>query len=428
MPSNSVTVIAIIGSSLIALLLTGSSRTAADSPIDFLRFEESEAKVLSSEAAQLYRNGHYAEARRAFRTIALRAQGQSIPRRAALDWNNAGVCSLVISQFRAAQDDFAKARKIAESAHETYSLSITLNNLASLYIHMGQPELAMRVANEALAGTANTANPATRATLLVQLGGALAELHRLPEAELVYRRAIAELMDQKIVDRKDLYTAAVTWSQFGYEYLKADRLSEAEWALSESLRLMRVHEFRVSAGLLSGLAQLKGRQGNRRAAESLFSAALLLPPNITPRHQTYLDRGQFRLKAGNLTGALADFRRARSLFAEMRADIVPADQDRVALESGLSDMYEGLVDAGNRLARQTGDRTTLQETFDAAEQDRLWSLRALVPSPNDWRTKLPEHYWDVLAKYQALGRAASGTPSEVEKKTDPLRLQLQQIE
>jgi CHAT domain-containing protein/Tfp pilus assembly protein PilF len=411
-----------------ALLLTGSSRTAADSQIQLLTFEQSEAKVVGSEAVVLYANGHYSEARKAFHSVAMRAQKEGIARAAAMNWNNAGVCSLVQSRFRAALEDFLKARQIAEPAHEWYALAVAENSLANLYIHMGQPELAMRVANEALAATVGRVSPAMRATLLTQLGGALAELHRLPEAEPVYRQAIAELMDQKILDKQDLYIAALTWGQFGYEYLKENRLDKAEWALSEALRLMRMHEFKVSASLLSGLAKLKGRQGDKRAAESLFSAALALPPNLTPRYQTYVDRGQFRLQAGDLRGALADFRKARSIFSEMRADIVPADQDRVALESGLSDIFEGLVDAGSRLARQSGDKAILQETFDAAEENRLWSLRALIPSPNDWRTKLPERYWDALARYQALGRSASGNTAQVEKKTGDLRLELQQIE
>jgi CHAT domain-containing protein len=141
-----------------------------------------------------------------------------------------------------------------------------------------------------------------------------------------------------------------------------------------------------------------------------------------------VDRGRFRLQANDLRGALADFREARSIFSGMRADIVPADQDRVALETGLSDILEGLVDAGNRLALQSGDKAILQETFDASEEDRLWSLRALIPSPNDWRTKLPERYWDLLARYQALGRSVSGTAAELEKKTGALRAELEQIE
>ena len=73
----------------------------------------------------------------------------------------------------------------------------------------------------------------------------------------------------------------------------------------------------------------------------------------------------------------------------MRADVGPVDQDRVSVESGLSGISAGLVEAGNRLASRTSDRTLLGETFDAAEQNRSWSLRAAwVPASNDWRARL----------------------------------------
>jgi len=63
------------------------------------------------------------------------------------------------------------------------------------------------------------------------------------------------------------------------------------------------------------------------------------------------------------------------------------------------------VDAGNRLAASSGNQALLSETFDAAEQDRLWSLRALVPDASDWRSRLPARYWELLARFQSEGDA-----------------------
>jgi CHAT domain-containing protein len=143
----------------------------------------------------------------------------------------------------------------------------------------------------------------------------------------------------------------------------------------------------------------------------------------------YADRGRFRLSEGDAHGALDDFRESSRIALRMRADVVPADQDRVALESGLSLVMQGLVDAGNRVAIESGNHTTLKETFDAAERDRLWSLRALVPSPDDWRTRLPERYWNILAQYQSVERSAVVPASPgIERQTTALRTELQQIE
>ena len=44
-------------------------------------------------------------------------------------------------------------------------------------------------------------------------------------------------------------------------------------------------------------------------------------------------------EAGNTQGALEDFREARQLAIVMRADIVPADHDRITLENRVSRIH-----------------------------------------------------------------------------------------
>ncbi len=379
---------------------------------------------LNTEGKKLFAAANFPEARDSFRSAATLAHSLSDERAAAMNWNNAGACSVATMQFRQARDDFSVARRTAESAGEMRPLIFTLNNIASLYIHMGEPEEAVRVAREALAGPAGQADPTMRAKLLCQLGKALADLNRFSEAGPAYREGIGGLLAQN-----DLEGAARAWGMFGNDSLKAERVDEAERALNESLRLERIAQLNASASVLCGLAAIRSRRGDPAGAEKLFAAALAAPPGLTPAWTIYADRAQFRLHEGNIRGALADFRESRRIATRLRVDVVRADRDRVALEGGLSLVMQGLVDAGNRVARATGDLTVLQETFDAAEQDRLWSLRALVPSPDDWRTRLPERYWSLLAQYQFLERAAvTRTSPEIEKKTSALSLELQQIE
>lgn len=409
-----------------ALLLTGSPRIAAtssgNSSVRLLTFEDSEVKVLASYAMALYQDQRYIEARAAFRNIAFRAQQTGNLRAESMNWNNAGACSMIEMQFGTAKADFAKAKSSAEAGHQDYALASTLIALASLYLQTGQPEIASRIAQEALQGPAGSASPFSTAILYYHLASAEIELRRFNDARPHYRRAIDGL-----VNTKNFVSAVRALAGFGRDFLRADRLADAEAALGEGRHLAHANHIPESSNLLSGLAQLRSRRGEYPAAEALFEAALTAPLSITPRYALYADRGQSRLNAGNLRGALDDFRKSRHLVTDMRADIVPADQDRVALETGLSRVNEGLVDAGNRLARQTGDRALLQETFDAAEQDRLWSLRALIPSPNDWRTRLPESYWELLVRYQALQRSAvTRTSPAIEKKTAALRLGLEQ--
>jgi CHAT domain-containing protein len=217
----------------------------------------------------------------------------------------------------------------------------------------------------------------------------------------------------------------------GY-YLDARRYSEAEWALSESLRLVRTHRIKAAANVLTILAKLRGKQGQRAIAEHLFQEALDAHESVTPRWDIYYERGLFRLETGNTRPALDDFRESRLLAIGMRADIVPADQDRIALESRVSRIFEGLLDAGNHVALATNDKALLAETFDAAEQDRLWSLRSMVPESNDWRSRLAPRYWELLARYQSaesslLAQGSLAKGRQAEQITD-LQSELQKAE
>lgn len=412
---------AIIGLSLTALLLTGSSRYAVASSHSTL---PPELTALRDQGRKLYAEGRYFEAREVFLRASARATELGLPGAASTNLTGAGSCLYVSLNFRGAQKDFERARDMARRARALPALAGAENNLASLYLHIHEPEQALQAATEALAGPEGEADADVHGKLLFQQADALAEMNRFGEAEAVYRRAIGEL-----ADLDDYDSAARAEGKFGAELLQAGRLDDAESALSRGLWMVRVHRLNASATILSGLAQLKSRRGDTRSAAALFASAIDAPPNISPLWLIRSHRGRFRLENGDLRGALEDFREARKIALEMRADIVPADQDRVALESGLSSVMEGLVDSGNRLARRNGDGGLLRETFDAAEQDRMWSLRALVPSPNDWRSRLPDHYWEVLAQYQSLERTAVAARSaEAVRKIEALRREMQGIE
>lgn len=286
-----------------------------------------------------------------------------------------------------------------------------------------------RWASEGLAISAAIPDRTIRPKLRFQLASAFARLHRFDEARPMYRLAIDELDEQGDIDA----TARVL-SSFGGAALDAGFIAEADAAMTEALRMVRIHRL-ASANVLRGLARVKDREGDLRSASALFDAAVAAPPGLTPRWAIYADRGDFRLARNDLRGALADFRAAGRFVSLMRADIVPADQDRIALESGLSRVADGLVEAGNRLAGQTSDKSFMREAFNAAGVDRLWSLRTLMPAPNDWRTRLPQNYWDLLTRYQSVERAvlaeSPGNNSALpvnSVKAAALRLELQQIE
>lgn len=414
---------AVIGLTLTALSLAGSTGKPATSSIANSPLAE-EIRRGNAEGKKRYSAGRYLEARTLFLAAASRAHQAGDMRSAAMYWNNAGASAVARMDYRDAQLDFLKARNAARTSREFVPLAVTMNNLASLYLQMGNAEAAIRIADEALAGPVGSSDRMIHPKLQFQLASALARVHRFAEADGIYKEAVGELEEQG-----DFDTTARVLASLGSAALEANRPDEAETALSKALLLVRLHHLTASANVLRGLAQVESRRGDLRSAAALFDAAIAEPQSLTPLWVIFADRGQFRLDHDELRGALADFREAHRLARLMRADIVPADQDRIAFESGLNRVGAGLVDAGNRLAQKTSDRMLLKETFDIAEEDRLWSLRALVPAANDWRTRLPAGYWDLLAGYQSIRRGLMMQPSaEMQKRASELQRELQDIE
>ena len=442
MPRKSVTIGAIIGSTLMALSLVGSYGNPASftkSPDKKLLAERERLHALGKAAAA---EGRYQDARDAYASAAAAAVLGASPYYAAMDWSNAGYCAKATMQYQLALEDLLRARSIAETARQLKPLIYALDNLADLYLLMNQPANALRIAQDALSGPAGHADARQRAELFFQEARALAGLDRFAEAQPLFRQAMPAMAAAGELD-----VAARGWAIFGRECINRRKAAgaerkdrgadctdaDAEWALNESLHLAGAYHLKATAFALTQLARLRSLQGKRDEAERLFRQALDAHEALTPLYAIYCERGSSRLDAGRNSLALADFRTARRLAMRMRADMVPADQDRVSMEQ-MGDIFEGFVDAGNQLALSNRDKTVLAETFDVAEMDRMWSLRALIPEANDWRSRLPQRYWDLLTRFQSTERSllaethGSRDRGRIENQAGELDLELQQLE
>jgi len=406
------------GLTLIALLLTGSPQASAghSDPAAALPgiFE---VQRLNLRGRALFALADYSQAREWFLEAAEQAQRFGDTRSAAVNWTNAGSCSIQARQYRVALLELDVAQRIAERGRHIHELLLVMNGVADLYVLTEQPERALRVADQALREPFDDSDRVVRARILCEFAGALVQLDRFNEAVPYYLRGINALLDLGDYSMTTRVLAAM-----GDPEKATKNLEISEWALSLGLRMSRLSGTNGSASSLTGLGQLRRAQGHPAEALRFFDAALQAPTSTMPRWRIYSERGKTRLKLGDFRGALADYREAHRIIVSERADMVPADQDRVAFESGLSTFMDGLVTAGNSLALQTGDRAILEETFNAAEEDRQWSLRLLVPSPNDWRDRLPARYWELLSQYQSLVR------SDREMKAAEIGAELQRIE
>ena len=412
----------IIGLAVMTLLLIGSVHNAA-SPSNTTPPDSVELLLLKKQGVRLFAEGHYLEARKSFQAATLLGERDGNYEAAVRNRLNGANCSFLLMRYGEALLEFEKAKiEALRFGRKNLLLGAILNSIAALYLHIGQPAKALEIVYQALPGAEGTKGP-THGLLLYNAGGALIDLGRIDESIPVLLESLNEFLDHG-----DVENAVIALAALGKEAVAKQHIDIAEWALNEGFRLARCHRVFLSAALLRNLAEVRHQRGDDQSASVLFDEAVTSRPGLTPRYTVLAERGQFRLSIRDLHGAVADFRAARQLAADMRADMVPADEDRVAFESALSVILEGFIESGNRLASQTGDRATLEATFDAAEQDRLWSLRALIPAANDWRTKLTPRYWEILAGYQSLVRTAPKPASDARKKTDALRQQLQKLE
>jgi CHAT domain-containing protein len=398
-----------IASTFIALLLTGSSRASAShsDPVAALH-GILEVQILNLRGRALFASADYTQARRWFLDAADKAQRFGDTRSAAMNWTNAGSCSIQARQYRAALPEFEHARSLAQRGRHLHELLFVMNGIADLYVLTGQPDKALQVASTALREPFSDSDRDLRARILCELAGALVQLKRFDESVPYYLRAVNALLDVG-----DYAIATRALAALGNSSVSSGHLEIADWALSLGLRMSRLPRTSGPASSLTGIGQLRTAQGRPADALRFFEAALNAPASTMPPWRIYAERGKTRLSIGDFRGALTDFREAHRIVVGERADIVPADQDRVAFESGLSTIMEGLVNAGNSLAWKTGDRTIPEETFNAAEEDRQWSLRLLIPSPSDWRDRLPPRYWELLSQYQSLARARDAKATEL---------------
>ena len=155
----------IIGIALVALLLIGSARPPASlSPPS--NFTDPGVAALNAEGKFLYNYGSFSEARTFFHSAARAADAAGDDRAAAMNRNNAGAAELVLMQYGEALKDFTEAQRRAEKAHQLQPLLFSFNNLASLYVQIGQADNAIRVVRDALDGPAGHIDEAVRARLL----------------------------------------------------------------------------------------------------------------------------------------------------------------------------------------------------------------------------------------------------------------------
>jgi CHAT domain-containing protein len=340
---------------------------------------------------------------------------------------NLGACRVATFRYREGMAAYLAARDLARKRGDWETAAALASNISALYIEMGEIGSAVEAAETGLTWLGDRPAPYYRAKLLTNLARLRARTGDADAAVRLFGEAIDE------ADRLgDDATRALAWNQLGYELLRAGSLEAAEQALLESYRLRRFT--RDKALLLSYrvLGMLRMAQGDLKSAAALLDQAVALAgssPRLVPAWQLYHERGRVRLAQGRLPEALADFRVSVASARHWRPEVLPADPVRVSLEAGLQEIYSSFIEAGNRLYFSGGDRGLVRETFEVAEENRAYSLRALMAAPEEWRQELPPDYGETLARLRAAElEAVAGDSPPARERLRQLHYRLTEME
>ncbi|MCX6632475.1 MAG: CHAT domain-containing protein [Candidatus Solibacter sp.] len=349
------------------------------------------------EGSGLFQAGRYHEALQRFyaaRAVAVEARMQSQVARAL---GNIGGCQFALHQYRPALQSYLEAHRHAEAANDRSAAAILDVNIASLYSELGE----LDAASEWIQGTIRRLNAEDRKFLpkiLIQLATLRARQDRMAEARQLFNEGI------EAADRAgDLTLYAIGWNRLGEEYLKRGELALAEAALLEAYRIRKLNHLALDSSYRS-LGRLRLEQGDLTSAAALLDRAVELsaqPQGGIPTWDIYHYRGRVRMAQGRLRDAMADLRIAVRLARDWRWNTPPDDTSRMGTEGWLELVYSALVEAGNRLYLETGEPALIRETFEAAEENRASSLRAVFSrgrTPD--ASGLPPAYWETLARLQ----------------------------
>jgi CHAT domain-containing protein len=372
------------------------------------------AAAFSREGAGLFQTGRYQEALQRFEAARATDVEAKMPRQAARNLNNIGACQLALHQYRPALQSLLEAHRQAEAANDRSAAASFDVNIASLYSELGE----LDAASEWIQGTIRRLTDKDRQNLpqiLIQLATLRARQDRMPEARQLFNEGI-EAADR--AGNLNLY--AIGWNRLGEEYLKRGELALAEAPLLEAYRIRKLNHLVMDASYRS-LGRLRLEQGDLTSAAALLDRAVELSAQAQgriPTWDTYHYRGRVRMAQGRLREAMADLRIAVRLARDWRWSAPPDDASRVGTEGWLELVHSALVEAGNRLYLETREPALIRETFEAVEENRAGSLRAVLfrgrtPDP----AGLPPAYWETLARLQRAEVQALRTPDARSEET-----------
>ena len=393
---------------LLLMLLVGSrSRPVSKNRAQSLPSEQAESprqveiKDILERGKSLFVEGRYAAAAEKFAAARRLAAEAKEPRLEAHALANLGGCAYATHRHEEALSTYQDAHRLALSAADKSTAAVLEANISSLYAQMGELDAAVAWKERALTGISGKEAREHLAEVEIELASLRARQNRLPEAYTLFGSGI-----DRAQRAHDPNLVATAWSRLGEDLLRNGGPVQAERALLEAYRLRRLNR-RPSDSSYAALGQVHLAAGDYEFAAWLFDRAVALSAGgrgATMGWQAYHLRARARMATGRLQEALEDLRIALPLARAWRWS---GNRTTRAMAEGIVEPVSAdLIDAGNRLYLKTHDPKLIAETFEAAEESRDSSLRALLNNTSSVERALPEEYWETVARLQRAEVAA----------------------
>jgi CHAT domain-containing protein/tetratricopeptide (TPR) repeat protein len=314
-----------------------------------------------------------------------------------------------------------------------------LNNIASVYISLGNYDKAHDYISEALRLNDARDSGSFRSSLLINLGQAFLSLARRFQTPEYYRQALecftSYLNLQERAGGKDLDLHAL--NGIAAIYVDQGRLDEAKTVLLPAVEKARTDKTSALSGMtLLNLAAIALKSGQVAEAERYYRSVL----EVARQNNYYLRliRAAYGLgRCAELSGrddlAIASYNEAIGVINDKGSSIVN-DADRAEFISRSREPYQVLIELYYRLSTKGSPEAFEREIYRVAESLRAWSFleqleRQARPTDSGRTEPFPSEADRLNAERLDLLRQLSRKAGNADRaQTESLQLRLRHID
>ncbi len=375
-----------------------------------------DAQAAISRARSLVSKGRITEAASFLNRAAQQAHRANNPSDEAKLLQSLSGCQIRLFDYQGAQQSALGSRQIALKIRDFPVAGADSVNLASIYSQLGDYSLAVREASygaQLLEATDTNKGHLSRALLIYAdvkaeqsrsrieadqvRGDTAAERRAIDSIERNYRRGVDVAHAAKLPREE-----AKIWEELGYSLLLVNRPHLAEEPLSKAFQLeMRMHDEDSLAVNRAHQAELQLQLHNYQKALTLIDQAFAghsLSFRSTPLFYPMYIRGVLLEDLHRESDALIQLRKAVDSATEWRQGALPGDATSTRTVVLLHQVYEAYAQLAAELSLRQKNPALAREGLEVLAENRAASLRDQIRLALSQKSRLPQHYFDLLSQ------------------------------